>query len=487
MIKDKTENVFPLVPQCLCDKAFRLPDKAGLGKELLMVNKRSEIEGRGRFSRREFLWLSSMSTAGFLAGCAANPVTGKSQLMLMSESQEISLDKQHSPHQFSTDYGAIQDKALNEYINRSGKNMGTRTHRPHMPYSFRVVNATYVNAYAFPGGSIAVTRGILLKLHDEAELAALLGHELGHVNARHAAEQSSKGMLTQLAVAGLAVAVGASTDNSSLSELAANLGMLGAGALLASYSRDNEREADALGMEYMVRSRYSPRGMIGLMDVLKSLHKDKPNAARLLFSTHPMSDERYNTAVRSANTRDPSTKDLPLHRERFMDHTAALRAHKDAIEEMQKGESEMAKKRYSQAETHFKTALKRMPDDYAGLLMMSKCLLAQDNSNKAVKYAEKAKKVYPSEAQAHHVSGFTKIKEKRFDEAFEDFKNYDRLLPGNPNTNFFKGLSLEGMKRIDPAANQYISYLKKVNQGSNAKHAYTRLVQWGYIKPQQRR
>ena len=134
-----------------------------------------------------------MTSGGVITGCATNPVTGKRQLMIISEDQEIAVDKENSPHQFSTDYGALQDKTLNEYIDRAGKRIAARTHRPDMPYSFRGVNATYINAYAFPGGSIACTRGILLALDNEAELAGLLGHELGHVNARHTGARMSKG------------------------------------------------------------------------------------------------------------------------------------------------------------------------------------------------------------------------------------------------------------------------------------------------------
>jgi len=442
--------------------------------DLLPITKRHEM------TRREFLWLSSLTAAGYMAGCATNPVTGKKQLMLVSEESEIKIDKQYSPHQFSTDYGPVQDKALNDYVDQTGKKMAALTHRPHMPYSFRVVNATYVNAYAFPGGSIAATRGILLSLENEAELAALLGHELGHVNARHTAEQMSKGMLTQTVAGGLAVLAG--TQGAGYGQLASQLGMIGAGALLASYSRDNEREADALGMEYMVRTGYGSKGFVGLMDMLRSLSKHKPSAIELMFATHPMSDERYRTAVETVRTTYRSAQNRPLHRDRYMDHTAKLRAMKGAIEEMQNGEKEMARRKYGEAETHFRKALKEAPNDYAGLVMMSTCKLVQKKYKDGRRYAEKAKKVYPQEAQAYHRSGFAKIQMKDFEEAYGDFKSYEKLLPGNPNTIFFKGYCQEGMQHIEEASKQYHRYLQFVQQGDYAKHAYRRLVEWGYYK-----
>ena len=115
--------------------------------------------------------------------------------------------------------------------------------------------------------------------------------------------------------------------------------------------------------------------------------------------------------------------------------------------------------------------------------MMSKCQLAQKKYDDAKRFAEEAKKVNPNEAQAHMIAGFVKIHEKKFDSAYKDFANYDKLLPGNPNILFFKGLSLEGMNRIEASANDYYRYLQIVNQGEKAKYAYQRLVKWGYIKP----
>lgn len=431
-------------------------------------------------SRREFLYLASLSTALWAAGCATDPVTGKSELMLVSEQTEIDIDKKNSPHQFSTDYGISQDRELNRYLDDTGKGLSAISHRPGMPYSFHAVNATYVNAYAFPGGSIAATRGILLNLENEAELAALLGHEIGHVNARHTAEQMSKGMLTQAVMAGISVYT--SYRMPSYERLITQLGMMGAGALLASYSRDNEREADALGMTYMVRAGYGTEGFIGLMDMLNRRAKHKADAFELLFATHPMSDERYRTAVGAAESRFGYAKDRPVFRDRYMDHTARLRAQKGVIESIQSGEKELAKQNYTQAGHHFKKALNRAPNDYACLCLMSKCRLAQKKTRDALVYAERAVHAYPREAQARHLAGYAKIKLKRFGEAYEDFTTYERLLPGNPNTVFFKGLSLEGMGRIEASASQYYRYLQTVKEGELAKHAYRRLVQWGYIR-----
>ena len=434
------------------------------------------LQKNRQMTRRQFLWLTSISAAGLIAGCATNPVTGRRQMMFISEQDEIKVDKQYAPMQFSTDYGVSQDKALNKYVSGIGDKMAALSHRPQMPYSFQVVNATYVNAYAFPGGSIGITRGILLKLDDEAELASLVGHELGHVNARHTAQQMSKGMLSQAVVGGLSVLAG--TQGALYGDLAAQVGSIGAGALLASYSRDNEREADALGMQYMVGAGYSADGFVGLMDMLNNLSKHTPSSAELLFATHPMSDERYQTAVDKAKTTYKTSSKNPVYRERYMDTTAKLRAQKGAIESLQKGEENMMQKKFGDAEVDFRKALKIAPNDYAGLVMMSTCQLVQKKYAVGNQYADMAKKVYPDEAQAYHLSGFAKINLKKFDDAYQDFASYEKLLPGNPNTAFFRGYAQEGMQNIPEAAREYQRYLQIVREGEYARYSYRRLQEW---------
>ncbi len=433
-----------------------------------------------KMTRRDFIWLTSASTAGVLVGCAVNPVTGKRQLMLMSEGEEIGLDQANSPHQFSADYGPVQDGGLNQYITDVGNAMALKSHRPAMPYSFRVVNATYVNAYAFPGGSIAATRGIMLSLENEAELSALLGHEIGHINARHTALRMTKNMLFGAVVALGTIAV--ASKNEKATPWVAGLGSLGAGLLLAHYSREDEHQADDLGMEYMTRVDQNPQGMVGLMDMLRNLSTYKPNAIEMMFSTHPMSEERYQIAVQSADTKYTSFKDRPVNRDRYMDYTAGVRKLGPAIEAMQTGEEAMAQEKYKEAETHFKNALKTAPQDYTALMLMAKCQIALEKPIEANSYATSAQQVYPLEAQAHYIGGITQLMQDKYSTAYEQFARYETMLPGNPDTTFLKGFCQEGMQHKPEAAIEYDRYLQLVTEGEQAEHAYQRLVEWGYIE-----
>ncbi len=429
--------------------------------------------------RREFLQLACLSAAGgALTGCAANPVTGKSQLMLMSRSQEIQIDRERSPHQFSADLGTLQDRTLSAYLQSTGRSLAALTHRPDMPYSFRGVNAVYVNAYAFPGGSIALTRGILLEMDNEAQLAALVGHELAHINARHTASRMSKGLLVSTLLAGAGLAL---QGNAGATRLLTSLGGMAAGALLASYSRENERQADALGLEYLVQAGYSPEGMVELQDLLRSLSKDRPNAIELMFSTHPMSEERYRSARKTAATTYRQHLSNPVYRERYLDHTAAIRRLKPLIKGLQNGQKLMSRKKLSQAETVYREALQYHDTDYAGLIMLAGCLMAQKKFESAESLAQKAKRVYPEEAHSRHVLGVCRLARKRYSSALAAFQKYEQMLPGNPSNIFLQGLCFEGMEQFRQAAYQYSSFLQKVNQGEQARYAYTRLKQWGYI------
>ncbi len=435
----------------------------------------SEALQRNRITRRQVLWLLG---AGALSGCAASPTGGGAILVGMDEDEEKAVDRQVAPQQFSQDLGAVQDEALNAYVTEVGRRLDVKSHRPQMPYSYRVLNANYVNAYTFPGGAMGVTRGIVADLHDEAELAALLGHELGHVNARHAAQRKGQALVAQVAVSG-ANLIAAGSGFGSLVDLG---GQLGASALLSSYSRDNEREADALGQEYMVRAGYPASGMVGLQQLLVDQDKAAPGLMQTMFSTHPMSRERRDSARELAEGRYAGSLKRDAGRERFMDHTAGLRRLKPAIEACQLGELAMSRKQYAAAETQFARALKAAPRDYAANFRMAQCLQAQDKDDAALRHAEAASDVYPAEAQAHKLVALLALGRKEPAAAYDHLDRYDRLLPGDAGITFLKGVSLEGMGKRQEAAGQYAAYLKRNRQGKAAEYAYSRLQGWGYVK-----
>jgi predicted Zn-dependent protease len=253
--------------------------------------------------------------------------------------------------------------------------------------------------------------------------------------------------------------------------------------LLASYSRDNEREADALGLRYMAEAGYNPEGFTGLMKILLDLNRHKSNAVELLFATHPMSEERYQTAEANVQKLYPNRTGLPLYRERYMDQTAALRQLGGAIEAMQKGETELARKNYTGAETHLAQALKLAPGDYTANLIMAQCQYFQKRFDSAERYAREAHQIYPAEAQASLITGFTSLQNKRYGAALAAFDQYDQQLPGNPELLFLRGYCQENLERRKEAAQFYAGYLKKVQQGDKAQYAYRRLVEWGYLRP----
>ncbi|MFC2166124.1 M48 family metalloprotease [Acidobacteriota bacterium] len=218
--------------------------------------------------------------------CAVNPVTGERELSLYSEQDEIALGK-NTDGQIKAIYGVYNDPDLNTYVMNVGQSLVPHTHRPHLEYHFAVLDSPVVNAFAVPGGYVYVTRGILALMNSEAELAVVLGHELGHVNARHSIHRMSEQMLFQV---GLAV-------GSALNQTFANIAGLastGVQLLFLKYSRDDERQADQLGVEYSRKGKYNPGEMIPFFHSLEELGDLSGGRQSLpgFLSTHPLTSER---------------------------------------------------------------------------------------------------------------------------------------------------------------------------------------------------
>jgi len=234
-------------------------------------------------------------------GCATNPVTGESDLVLMSEATEIRVGRQSHPEVIKQ-YGRYDMPTLQAHVQQVGEQLAANSHRSNLIYRFTVLDSPEVNAFALPGGYIYVTRGLLAYLNSEAELAAVLGHEIGHVTARHAVRQHSAATVT--GVIGSVIAT--QTGVHGAQEL---LNVLGT-AIVRGYGREHELEADRLGAEYLARSGYDPQAMIGVIRVLKSQElfeqqlakeeKREPRVYHGLFATHPDNDQRLQEVVASA-------------------------------------------------------------------------------------------------------------------------------------------------------------------------------------------
>lgn len=219
------------------------------------------------------------------ASCAVNPVTGKQEISLISEQGEIELGAS-TDKEVRAQFGVYEDPSLKEYVQKVGMALVPHTHRPHLTYHFAVLDTPVVNAFAVPGGYIYVTRGILALMNSEAELAVVLAHELGHVNARHSVRKMSQMMLAQI---GLVV-------GSALSETfakAAGVAGVGVQLLFLQFSRDDERQADQLGVEYTRKGQYNPAYMIDFFESLQTMG-DLSGGQTLpgFLSTHPLTSER---------------------------------------------------------------------------------------------------------------------------------------------------------------------------------------------------
>jgi len=227
--------------------------------------------------------------------CAINPVTGKREIMLVPESQEIEMGKS-TDQSIRQQYGFYQDAALTSYVDRVGQRIVPYTHRNKLEYHFAVLDTPIENAFAAPGGYVYVTRGLLAMMNSEAELATVLGHELGHVNARHAVREYSKQLLL---TGGLLIG---SVLNRDVAKVAPYL-MVGLQVLFLKFSRDDEYQADSLGVLYSRSAGYSPSQMIPFFKSIEKLEEKSGSGTKLpnFLSTHPLTEKRIEEAQKGGD------------------------------------------------------------------------------------------------------------------------------------------------------------------------------------------
>ncbi|MEZ4485781.1 MAG: M48 family metalloprotease [Syntrophotaleaceae bacterium] len=320
-----------------------------------------------------------------LTGCAVNPVTGKRDLGLVPESTELSIgQEQYLPSRQMQGGDYTTEPAINTYVNQVGKRLAAVSDRP-LPYEFTVINDSTPNAWALPGGKIAVNRGLLTELNSEAELAAVLGHEIVHSAARHSAKGMERGILMQGAV----LAVGLASQNSEFGQLAVGGATVGAGLITQKYGRDAERESDYYGMQYMARAGYDPRAAIDLQQTFVRLSEGRSTDwLSGLFSSHPPSQERVEANRLTAAQLAAGGE---IGRDRYQAQIAPLTKTKEAYEAYDQGRK----------------------------------ALSDGQTAQALQLAEKALAIEPREALFHALRGDVRFKERRYQDAVV---NYDRAL-----------------------------------------------------------
>ncbi len=249
-----------------------------------------------------------------LTGCGSaivNPVTGQSERSVMSEADEIAAgQKAHS--QVLQEYGVVKNTRLQAYVNDLGQRLARQSHRSQLQWHFTLLDSPEINAFALPGGYVYVTRGIMAYMENEADLAGVMGHEIGHVTARHGAQRATREQNAGLGVLAASV-LGAVLESQGIAgagQVASQVSQTAAAGYIATYGRDQELQADSLGAEYLSRSNFDPRNMVSVISVLKNQERFAADQARAegraapaqnsWLASHPSNDQRLQTITQLA-------------------------------------------------------------------------------------------------------------------------------------------------------------------------------------------
>jgi predicted Zn-dependent protease len=338
-----------------------------------------------------------------LIGCATNPVTGKREITLISEAAEIQLGKAYYLFTQQSQGGAYNiDPGLSSYVNTVGHRIAKLSDRPNLPYEFVVLNNSVPNAWALPGGKIAVNRGMLLEMNSEAEMAAVLAHEIVHTAARHSAKSMERGILFQVGMIGISLAA-SRTDYGNIIVGASGLGL---DLINRRYSRQAELESDLYGMKYMSRADYDPKAAVALQKTFVRLSEDRRSDwLSGLFATHPPSQERVNANIATAATLPAGGQ---VGRQEYQRHIAGIQRNREAYEAYEEG-------------------LKA---------------LTQGETEQAWRLANQGISIEPREAMFYGLKGDVKVKRKQYRQALT---YYDQAV--QRNNKFFRFLLQRGLVR----------------------------------------
>lgn len=398
-----------------------------------------------------------------LSGCSVNPVTGTREFSLVSAEQEVAIGtNNYAPSQQSQGGRYYIDPDLQVYISGLGKKLAAVSGRPNLPYEFVVLNNSVPNAWALPGGKIAVNRGLLLHLSDEAELAAVLGHEIVHAAARHSAAQMTRGTFIGLGAA----AVNVLGSNYGLGQAA----QVGAAAWMAKYGRDDELEADAYGMDYISKAGYDPNGAVRVQQAFVKLSQGRQqNFLSELFASHPPSQERVDkNRIRAAG--------MPKgvrNRDRYQRKIAQIKHDKPAYDAETEAIKALNAKDGKKALTQLDKAIKIQPNESSFWELRGHAWEMSKKYSNAEKAYTTAIGKNPDLFSPYLSRGILRFEQNKKTGARVDLEKSQTLLPTPPASYFLGEIALErGDKQ------RAIQYFQAAAQGSGqlAKKAAEQLA-----------
>lgn len=361
-----------------------------------------------------------------ISACGTNPVTKKREFQLVSESQEIAMGTQnYSPTRQSQGGDYIIDPELTAYVQSIGNKLVAVADRK-LPYEFTVINDSVPNAWAMPGGKIAFNRGLLYELNSEAELAAVMGHEMVHAAARHGAKGMERGIFLQ----GAMIAVGIGAQNTDYANLIVGGAQLGAQLVSSKYGRDAESESDLYGMQYMKKAGYDPTAAVTLQETFVRLSADrKSNFIEGLFASHPPSPERV-----AANkvTLAQVGAGGELGKEIYAQKTAKLRSTQGAYKAYDEAVKALGDKNIEKATTLVNQAIAGEPREARFQELLGDIALTQKKPQEALGFYDKAIKLQPDYFKPYVQSGIALFNMGKKSEAEPYLKRANELLPTAP-------------------------------------------------------
>lgn len=401
----------------------------------------------------------SLLVALCLNACSTNPVTGESEFSLVSEEQEVNIgNQQYQPTKQSQGGDYDVDEDLSAYVNEVGQRLAAVSDRD-LPYEFSVLNNGVPNAWALPGGKISVNRGLLVELDNEAELAAVLAHEIVHAAARHSAQAVTRGTLLQGAL--IAGAIG--SQDSDYSNLIVGGAQVGAQLINQGYGRDAERESDRYGIEYMLEAGYDPEAAVSLQETFVRLSEENnPGWLQGLFASHPPSQERVENNREMVEALQPQIagRDMELGRERYQQQIAFLKESQPAYDLFDEAQENIANDDLDAAMDKARQASEMVPQEARFIGLQGDILFYRNQYRDAIEAYDQALRLDDDYFDYYLGRGVSWSRLGSAQEARRDLEQSAELLPTAIAMNELGKIELDSGNR-----NQAIEYFQVAASG----------------------